>query len=149
MCSACMYICVPHVVLVPSEARKGQWSSGNWSSRWLKPLHWSWEMNLGLLKEQPAHLDAEPSLQSPKTAFKMISTLSQKFDFCSFLLLYANYIPFCYSMHRWGEDINLLSLNIFQSLLRIISSCLMSLFNIVVLFSFSWLYHCYILGPES
>ena len=33
-----LYVCVPRVCLVPSEAEKGHQSPWNWSYRWCEPL---------------------------------------------------------------------------------------------------------------
>lgn len=66
-CFAWMYECVSHVWLVPTEARRGHWISGNWSSDGCEPSSRSWELNPGPLEEHaqltPMHISsryAEP-----------------------------------------------------------------------------------------
>lgn len=57
-CFVCMYICLPHVCLVPVEATVVLVLDGS------EPSCGCWESNLSPLKEQPVLLAAEPSTQS-------------------------------------------------------------------------------------
>ena len=60
---ACMYVCAPHVCVVPKEAREGTNFPGTGVMDGCEPPHGCWELNPGDQQEQPVLLTVEPSLQ--------------------------------------------------------------------------------------
>ena len=60
-----MCVCAPHVCLMPTEARRGNWILWNWSYRQCELPYGCWELNPGPLEEQSVLLTPEPFLQSP------------------------------------------------------------------------------------
>lgn len=56
----CLFVCLPHVCLVPTESR-GCWGPWNWSYK-VSPCG-CWEYNLDPLEELPVWVTTEPFLQ--------------------------------------------------------------------------------------
>lgn len=65
----CLRVCLPHVNLVPEEARDGIRSYRARVMNGYKPPCWCWELNPSPLKRQTVLLTAEPVLQPSTNSY--------------------------------------------------------------------------------
>lgn len=72
-CLAYIYVCVPHVCLLPMEAKRGHQIPWYWGYRW-KPPCACWELNRDFSEKAASALSMEPSLQAQTVLF-LLTTL--------------------------------------------------------------------------
>lgn len=99
----CIYVYMHTCVQLPAEARRGYWTTGSLSYRWLWAVWYRcWELYLGPLEEQHVLLKAEVSLQFLCVCFRA-KHRGQRHAVIS-LMLFPRECCLEYRANMWGKD---------------------------------------------
>lgn len=104
-----------HMCTVPEEARKGCWSPVSGVTDGCELLYGCWELNPGLLEEQPVPITTETFLQPLFYSFKDVFIISCVWVFCMHLCMSTA----CVQRPQRPEEV----INSLELVLHIVVSC--------------------------